>query len=348
MARRRRNTNPPEEVVEAPLEQKEEIPSAEPAEVVVEEEVQENAEEVLAVGNEPDFGSGPSSDLRRALFERGQRFLDLLTAAQQELTPENVHQLRVSSRRLGAALEMVASLLGPAPVRKLHRQLKKARKALGPLRDLQRQLEWLSDEPLLDDYLTERSGNLTEFVRKGARKLIQVRPSKAEKRLEMLDALLAALMEEEQSEDCAREILARCCWESLLEAMALADEVDPDHSFSYHPLRVAFKNFRYQAEFFSACGYATVLDQHDGWARIKELHDALGHLQDLEVLCCHLDFHWAQFPPVRESQARVINRLLKERLQTLGHIKLQDLEWEGLWEWPEAEEEEIAEESGED
>jgi CHAD domain-containing protein len=338
MATRRRRTKAEEPatepVVEETVEVEEEV-TEEPeaaAEVVAEEEV---AEEL------PDFGQGHGALLRTGLYRHGRRFLDYLQAAQDELTPQNVHQLRVGSRKLSSTLSLLSSLVGRGPIKKLRRKLRKVRRSLGVLRDLQRQLEWLCDEPLLDDYLTERSADLPSVIKRAKKELRGVKSSKLEKQLEMVDALLAGLLEDDQAEESAREVLSRTVWESLLQAMSHADEVDPDNSFSYHALRVAMKTFRYQAEVYAAAGWESRLDHNEGWTKIKELHDALGHLQDLEVLACHLDFHWVQSPPIRETQARVVNRLLKDRHGALGRIHLQDLDWEQLWDWPQGEIEEL-------
>lgn len=334
MATRRRRTKLEEPVVEETVEVEEVI-----EEPVVEEVAEEEAAAV--VEELPDFGEGHGALLRTALYRHGRRFLDYLQAAQDELTPENVHQLRVNSRKLSSTLNLLSSLVGRGPVQKLRRKLREVRRSLGVLRDLQRQLEWLCDEPLLDDYLTERTADLPSVIKRAKKELRGVKASKLEKRLEMVDALLAGLLEDEES---VREMLSRTVWESLLQAMSHADEVDPDNSFSYHPLRVAMKTFRYQSEVYAAAGWESRLDQNEGWAKVKELHDALGHLQDLEVLACHLDFHWAKSPPIRETQARVVNRLLKDRHQALGRIHLQDLDWEQLWDWPQGEIEELIDE----
>ena len=336
MATRRRKTKAEEPVIEPVLDEAvevEEVSEAE-GEPEVQAEVEESTEEL------PDFGEGHGAQLRLALYRHGRRFLDYLQAAQDELTPDNVHQLRVTSRKLSSTLDLFSSLVGRGPVKKVRKKLKEVRRSLGVLRDLQRQLEWLCDEPLLDDYLTERTSELPTVIKQAKKKLKLVKPSKLEKRLEMVDALLAGLLEDEES---VRDMLSRSIWESLLQAMSHADEVDPDSSFSYHALRVAMKTFRYQAEVYAAAGWETRLDHNDGWSKIKELHDALGHLQDLEVLACHLDFHWVQSPPIRETQARVVNRLLKERHQALGRIHLQDMDWEQLWDWPQGEIEELLE-----
>lgn len=350
MARRRRTPNP--EVQETPMVT-EEVPVAEAepvspdsaeseadaVDLEVEEPVaEEGSSEQDEVEEEvPDFGEGLQGRLRQALYRRGRAVIEWLDLAHQELSPEAVHQLRVSSRRLETALELFAGLVGRAPVRKIRRQLKRHRRALGPLRDLQRQLEWLSDEPLLDEYLTEKAAQLPATVRRARKKVRRSSVSRLEKRLEHLDALLAGLLEEADQEEQVREIFSRHLWESLLSAMACADEVDPDHSFSYHPLRLTLKHFRYGAEVFREAGWPTPLDEQQGWEKIKGLHEALGSLQDVEVLACHLDLYWAESPPVRESQARVVNRLLKERHQQLGKVHLQDLDWESLWEWPQEE-----------
>lgn len=336
MATRRRRTKadeqpaPEVEADEAPIVEEAPLVEHEPA--ATEEPEQEDL---------PNFGQGPGALLRLALYRQGRRFLDYLQAGQEELSPHNVHQLRVSSRKLSSTLALFSSLVGRGPIKRLRRKLRKIRRSLGVLRDLQRQLEWLCDEPLLDDFLTERTSELPSVIKQANKAVRRVKLSKIEKRLEMVDALLAGLLEEEHGEESAREMLSRAVWESLLAAMSHADEVDPDNSFSYHPMRVGMKTFRYQAEVFAAAGWENRLDHNEGWVKIHELHDALGTLQDIEVLACHLDYHWVQNPPVRETQARVVNRLLKERHQTLGRIHLQDLDWEQLWDWPQGEIEEL-------
>jgi CHAD domain-containing protein len=336
MARRRRTTT----TVEEPT-----IAEVEPVET---QEVEAHAEEPAALPEvepveleeQPDFGQGLSALVRSALHRRGQRLLDLLNDAQQELSSENVHQLRVSTRRLAAILELSTAVVGDGPTQKLRRKLKQLRRQLGPLRDLQRQLEWLSEEPLLDDYLTERAAILPKAIKKTHKALTAYKGSWFEKRLEILDALLAAVLEEESD---ASELLTRQTWEGLLSAMSLADEVEPDHSFSYHPLRISLKRFRYQAEVISEVGLPNQLDQANSWDQLKALQDSLGHLQDIEVLCCHLDLYFAETPPVRETQSRVFTKLLKERRQVMQKLKLTEVEWENFWAWPEAEVESLEE-----
>jgi len=307
----------------------------------VEVALHEAAEKPEVEEDLPDFGEGSGAQLRLTLFRQGRRFLDFLELARQKLSPLHVHQLRVSSRRLSSTLSLFSSLVGKGPVKKLRRKLREVRRSLGVLRDLQRQLEWLVEEPLLDDYLTERAAELPSVIKRAGKQLKKIKASRLEKRLEMVDALLAGLLEDAQSEGDSREMLSRAIWESLLQGMSHADEVDPGNSFSYHPLRVAMKTFRYQAEVFASAGWTTRLAEHEGWEKVKALHESLGMLQDLEVLACHLDFHWVQAPPIRDTQARVLNRLLKERHQTLARIHLQDLDWEQLWEWPQGEIEEL-------
>lgn len=347
MARRRRtnSVSEPEVVEETPVAEAAEEVVTEEVTVIEEPEIEEAAPVDVAKEEElPDFGEGPGAKLRLAFFKRARAFLDLFQQARHELTPENVHQLRVSSRRLDAALTLMRSLIGRGPTKKLRAQIKEIRSSLSPLRDLQQQLEWLGDEPLLDELLTARASKLPKHIIKASKALSKHKASRLEKRLEMIDALLAALLEEEGAEDGCREILSRQVWETLLYAMSRAEEVDPDISVSYHPLRLAMKAFRYQAEVYGDAGWPNPLDQNAGWAKVKEMHQSLGALQDLEVLCCHLDEFWAEVPPIRESQARVVNRLLKDRHQTLGRIHLHDVDWENLWEWPVVEVEELSDE----
>lgn len=297
-------------------------------------------------GAGPDFGAGAGSGLRQALYERGRRFLNLLLAARDELSPEVVHQLRVNARRLEGGLHLLVPLLGKKTVGRTREVLGVARRSVGELRDLQRQLEALADEPLLDDYLAERSQLLPRTLARAGKELRKCKPGKIEKRLELVDALLAARLEE-TGEEVARQALEQRVWESLLSAMERAEHVDPDHSDSYHELRIALKRFRYQAEFFAATGWPQALDDNDGWDRLKELHHNLGALQDLEVLCRHLDVHWAESPPIRETQARLVNTMLKQRNGLLHKLTMQDVDWESFWHWTGAHQEAEAAEAAE-
>lgn len=355
MARRRRPGNTLEAVEEVQAEATAESPALEvaaEAEVAAQAEVAVEAEpQVEETQDEPDFGDSPGVRLRQAFYERARNFLELLQLAREQLSPTNVHQLRVASRRLDAALQLMRTLLGKGPCRKLRGDIKEVRSSLSDLRDLQQQLEWLSEEPLMEELLTSRAAELPKKIRKASKKLAGYKPSRFEKKLELVDALLAALLEEEDAEANIQQMLSQQIWETLLGAMARAEQVDPDVSFTYHPLRLAMKAFRYQSEVYRDAGWPCRLDEEEGWEKVKELHQSLGRLQDIEVLCCHLDQFWSEIPPIRETQARIVNRLLKDRHQMLGQIHLQDLDWERLWEWPEGEIEEIAEmieESGEE
>src|ERR1017187_3153540 len=97
---------------------------------------------------EPDFGDGPSAEIRRAFWKRAAGFLNYLVQSQAEPSEENIHELRVSSRRLVAALELFEEMIGRRPMRRLRRDLKKIRRLCGALREVQVHLEALGQDEM--------------------------------------------------------------------------------------------------------------------------------------------------------------------------------------------------------
>src|SRR5262249_45347351 len=99
----------------------------------------------------------PLVDVLEKIFrERWQGVLYYLSAAVEEdaADVENVHKLRVSCRRLGATLDVLADGIPQAPRRQLARLADEIRKQCGKARDLdvrQRFLEYLLPHASVED-----------------------------------------------------------------------------------------------------------------------------------------------------------------------------------------------------
>src|SRR5690242_70489 len=66
------------------------------------------------------------------------------TKARSEASSDSIHALRVRTRRILARLELSQALTTDPQIEKLQRRFKKVLKRLGPLRDIQVQLDSLS------------------------------------------------------------------------------------------------------------------------------------------------------------------------------------------------------------
>ena len=277
----------------------------------------------------PDFGDQPGAPLRRALWVRGQEFLHRLMGSAETMDEENIHEMRVASRRLNATLEMIAELIGDRPVRKLNREIRKARRACGRYRDTQVQLERVQEDEALTEFAEHLSEGLDDSFRKARKKLQRIDPDKIEERLELVDGLIAALSENDESWEECLQVLRRTVQATYEECLECQGQVDLDRTPTIHPFRIALKKFRYQLEVMTDLDASPLGEEH--WEQLKSLHKAIGTLQDIEVITQHLDCYWAAYPPVRHEQLKVLGQLLKERRANLEPLQSELFDLSELW-----------------
>jgi CHAD domain-containing protein len=204
-----------------------------------------------------------------------------------------VHQARVTTRRLKAALDLLRPLLPDGPSRDLSKALRKLRRTLGPLRDLDVMLHHLAEMKVpprgaaaVEWFGRKLHDRRTELRRDAARKLT---PRKA-------TALLGAWEDLEQevgaAESASGPLLARAAPQQLGDFAARADRLAagraaPESTPSapapddVHALRVAGKLLRYTLELAGPLGH----DVPKSVAKdFKALQDALGLWHDHVVL----------------------------------------------------------------
>src|SRR5579875_3359411 len=118
---------------------------------------------------------------RRLLVERTQKMLEWRAAVLKDEDIENVHKMRVASRRLRAVLDAYESACDPKHFKKVYRQVKKIADMLGQVRDtdvtnahLQQQLEQVPEDERagvqwliarLAEYRKKRQASLETFLR---------------------------------------------------------------------------------------------------------------------------------------------------------------------------------------
>ena len=207
--------------------------------------------------------------------------------------PEELHDMRVATRRMRAAMKIFEVAL-PARARSFRDTLKWVAGALGEVRDLDVQLDnletWISDAAAEDQQPLEALRGVLEEQRAKARKAM----------LRTLDSrryarFVASFGSFLQKGPSRRAVGAR---RPVLEAAPdlvrkpyrkvrkLGDPLNDESSGEeYHELRKKGKRLRYALEFFSEV-YGEPTKE---WVKpLKDLQDVLGDHQDAEVATSHL------------------------------------------------------------
>jgi CHAD domain-containing protein len=215
-----------------------------------------------------------------ALDERWENYRMQVKTCRREFSEEAVHDLRVSTRRLLAVLD-IARALDPHPrLQKTRRSLKDQINDLDDLRDVQVMLVEVSETietfPELKPFeihLEEREKRLLRL----ARKLIKsLRLSEYKKRIEKIrDSLKKRTVEE----NFDFQVFQAVDNVYLRTTQALV-QVDASQPSTIHRLRLAFKKFRYMVEAVHPL-ISNYPESH--LERMHEYQSAMGDIQDIEV-----------------------------------------------------------------
>ena len=212
----------------------------------------------------------------------------------------SVHQARVGTRRLRAALPVIAS---GGPRRKLERVVRELTRALGPVRELDVALQMLAEYEEQPDIPREgidclRAAILTDRQRLHADMVRQIDETDLA-RLEKKALAAASVERQPDSPDGSHaERLAQARLRAARRAEALQAAIDsaagiylPDR---LHDVRIAIKKLRYAMEI------ARELSRSRATARIltlKKAQDLLGRMHDLEILIARIRAVQGAAPP---------------------------------------------------
>ena len=201
---------------------------------------------------------------------------------------EQLHDMRVASRRLRAALTLFADVLPPSGA-ELRAELGWIGKTLGAVRDVDVQLEqldgWLVEIPEIDRGALTRLRSLLEQQRAMAREaMLEVFDSRRYAAFVTQFGRLVRVRAPSRSGHAA--LPARSVAPELVElrfrqVRKAASQIRPDSEpAEYHRLRIRCKRFRYALEFV-----ADVYPDHTRplIRRLAALQDVLGLHQDAEV-----------------------------------------------------------------
>jgi len=212
-------------------------------------------------------------------------------AAADPTNPDEIHQLRVATRRAAAAMDSLRPALRDKPARRVRKQLKRIRRAAGAARDIDVHHALLTkmrrkapdeQKPVIDHLLRAlelRRGPATQTLADAAER----HPAK-----ELRRARKALLRFDEGPEsgptmlEAAREALTNLAAEA--HARGSDDLSDPER---LHELRIAGKRLRYAMEVFACCFPPAFRESL--YPRLEEAQEALGAVNDCQQMVSRLE-----------------------------------------------------------
>src|SRR3984957_8918653 len=250
------------------------------------------------------------------VLNRGQKVRKSWSAA-------DVHDLRVALRKCRTMADALTDTNPSSGWNKLKRNSKKIFHALGELRDVQVEQEWV--KKLLSGATDARTQLL-----KRLRVLEVARLREAQKDLEHFDRkewrkLSRKLRNKADMFPVGSVVFQRQALMKLNDAVALYHQARKRKSgVAWHRVRIAIKQFRYIVENF--------LPQHyEAWARdLKETQDLLGEIHDLDVLRTYIRRRSRELEP-QQTVASWLERIQSARTERLEKFLAKTNDKESLW-----------------
>jgi CHAD domain-containing protein len=264
---------------------------------------------------------------RRALAVRLQAvgyYLDEALHGADEA--EGVHQLRIWTRRAGAALRLFRATIADADHRRMRKLLRKIRRRAGAIRDCDVHLQRLESE---SERPPKRIIKSLQAERRAARRKLQAlrrRLRKDDKLQARAERLLSRIEWPKRHSSRAAPPFASWCRQELAPLAARFFELaggDLRRDETLHALRIAGKRLRYALELT-----ASALKPQAG----QRLYDELSDLQDrLGEVCDHLAAvgqlrAWMK-KEKKPKRARKLRALLDQEEQRQAAARRKLLRW---------------------
>lgn len=257
----------------------------------------------------------------RVIREHYQAMVKCEKGVLADTGPEPLHQMRVSSRRLYTALSVFEGAIA-LPKAASAQRVRSLTKALGNLRDLDVQLQALREEylPHLDgDEQTQLLGAIAKLERQRQKAKVKAEDTFSQSRYNNLKLSYEAWIANPRFTSLGTfpiktvlpDLLSPLLSQSLLHPgwLISADGLTVSNAEVLHELRKACKFARYQSDFFT-----TFYDKEfKDWVKgLKALQDALGGLQDIQVLQRILKKHH-----MSKTSAPHLHAAIREKEQAL-------------------------------
>jgi len=258
-----------------------------------------------------------------SLDHRWEKFEYQLRRCQRNCSESAVHDLRVATRRLLAIVDIQGILSEYGSEGTVRRDLKRAFRELGPLRDVQvqiKRLENIRDQfPELEQFHATLLLRERRLLKKIGRIVRTVRVRSVELRLGDMRRHVLSLLGEGTRNQAAREVVVGAVAAAFFRASALLDAVNESDLQTIHLLRIAFKKFRYLTEVFQPLlAWVT----RDSLRAMNRYQVRMGVIQDNEVFGAAFRRYLhrtskttrGSFLPFQQALVREHDQLVKEFL----------------------------------
>ena len=249
-----------------------------------------------------------------------------LAVEQAEADSEHVHQLRVGTRRAGAALRIFAPVLPTKLHRRARKTLRRLRRAAGAARDWDVFLEALTQRLTRVDSKQRRGLDFLLGYGHGPRVvaqqgLVEAAREKGERLPELLHELAHTLDDTSAQGQTLRDLAVPMLTELLreLETQACGDLSAYEH---LHQVRILGKQLRYAMEVFESCFansfrekyYPAIVAMQDILGLANDSHVATQRLCELRERLVHTQAkQWPAYQPGIEGLLRYHQRRLPQQ-----------------------------------
>lgn len=272
--------------------------------------------------------------LLEALDLRWKNYRAELKRCRADFSNEAVHDLRSSSRRMLAMIQLLNSVSPRPRLQKLNRAFKDQLDEFDDLRDTQVILaeisETLQELPQLQEFQEYLQGVEQSLLKTLRKKLKVIDLFDVSKRIRRIRESLKA--ESNLGDDLAKKTL-QAVDDAFLITKQRQHWINPAQATTIHRVRLAFKTFRYMAEIVHP------LLQDFPAENLKRMHDyqsLMGEIQDTEVIMQTLadaPGHVTSFDP--EPVRRYYERCHAEAIAAyMGSVNQLDTFWRAAPEQP--------------
>jgi CHAD domain-containing protein len=251
--------------------------------------------------------------------------------------PEHVHQLRVGTRRAGAALQIFEACLPEKEFKKAKKRLRQIRRAAGAARDWDVFRMTLADWPVRSekqrpglDYLAGYATGQRLVAQDHLREVGEDEPFAFDR---LLAETVAAVQLSDDGSLRTLADLARPLLSELLANLDAAASEDLDDYGNLHQVRIAGKRLRYAMEVFAPCFVDAFREEL--YPAVEEMQEILGNANDSHVAEGRLE---ALREHLRETRAEDgkryrpgLDALLRFHRQRLPRERRRFLAWWQRW-----------------
>lgn len=237
---------------------------------------------------------------------------------------KHVHDLRTSTRRLVAAVDLLSEAMPEFRDKKLRKLMKKPLRVTSPLRDLQIQIAYARDlipfHPDLKSLVSDRKKETKGLTRKVGKELADLDMKKIRK------GMRALLKSKVFDGEIIHPVLLSA-HAAFLRMMAQRERIEPNDTRTIHRIRIALKKFRYAVEFLEPLlPRATASDLK----KMKEYQKQMGNIQDIAVILDSLKDFGAKKTTLRQIR----DQLLKKRQESIDAFLASAGGLESFWHGP--------------